>query len=228
MINEKYKILQVSLDGDTLNVPIINDSYVYTLWVLKHKYKIVRLHNIINISYTDKVTNNIIVLGKATFNTEKEINVNTPNINPIIDIENIDSVIIGLGIDAYLILHGTLYDKVIHAINKNFNLLDYSTCSNYFDNYIIKLQIHSDKIQGIAPKLHGVPYYKYTSKKRKAFNRRAEYIRKLLGKETNIKKKKQQEYVEEILTPAMREYYESQLHDFVYTYIYKGEDLDGE
>jgi hypothetical protein len=227
LLSEKYKILQVLLDGDMYNIPVINNSHVYTIWVLRHKYTEVKLYGIINVTYKDKVTYDIIINGKTTFNINNEILVNTPNINPIVDVNNTASVVIGLGVDSVLILKGTIYENLISTIAENLGILKYSMCSTYFDNHIIRLQIGSDKIHGVSPKLNGIPYYKYTSKIRKTFNRRAEIIRKLLGKTSNMQKKYPNKHTEEELTPALREYYESQLHEFVHTYIYKGKEQNG-
>lgn len=227
LLNEKYKILHLVIDGEMWKLPTINNSYHYTIWVLKHKYKEVILYGVIPMPYSEVIEKEISFTEPTSFTKGKIIPVNSPNINPLVEVSSIKSIVAGLGVDAVLLLMGEVFTDITREIKKDITIIQYSACSSFFDNFIVHSQIKSKKTQGIAPKLDGMPFYKYTSKTRRAFNRKAELIRKLLKKESNIERNSKVAHVTCCLTNAERDYYESQLHSFVYTYIYKGKTQYG-
>ena len=220
-IHTQYKILLLDLDGVRTTIPTINGSHYYTLWVLRHKYLDVKLFGIVKVKYSDYIDKMFMenLWGLYAVN---QINYTVPDTNPLINIESIQEVLLVLGADAVTILHGDCYEELLNIIASDLSLIHTNTANMFYNNYVVTLQINTKKVHGTSPKLNNIEFYKYTSRKRKTFNRYAEIMRKLLRKDTNRRKKYENKQMVTTLTPIMRDYYESQLQDFVYTYIYKG------
>jgi hypothetical protein len=197
LLSSKYKLLYVSIDGKGYVFPTIAGSYLYTLWVLNHKYKVI-LHEIKEVTYSEVKQKNITILGEYEVDKTKHIPYTIPNTTSLLCINNFDNVLSYLGADACILLEGTqIIPRITQAIRRNPRLNKTPTkVLSFYDAYIIEQYILTPKVARSAPKLYGIPFYQYTVRNRKAFNRRAEVFRKLLGIDTctpTLKKKKKKE-----------------------------------
>lgn len=221
LIAEKYKILTIKTRGRFLLYPVIKNSYLYTLWVLSH------VHSDITLCEVNKATFREVKEGRPLYGdtspTDSRITYKIPSKNTLLRIKILD-ILTYLGPDECILLFGegsmeeiTRYIREDPSLNK-----EVFRHIGFYDYYMVSVQVNTLKVPRTSPKHKGMRIYKYTSKSRKTFNRHAEKVRKLLEVNAPITTTNKNKSNSTNITSAERDYYESQIHDFVVEYIMKG------
>lgn len=227
LIKPKYKIITVKIGKIFHAFPVVKNSYLYTLWVLSHKYKDIILCDVNSYYYDEVVSNNITIYGKVKelehySRVHFSIPLTTPKI--IMNWQNKKEVINYLGPDECMLLFGEkVFEELVQLLRKDINLN--TPCVGYisfFDSYLVHLQIQLPKTNGNTAMLYEHKIYKYSSKNRKQFNNYANKIRDLRRIQTNVINKIKNTKNKNIeLSEVEREYYISQIQSFVNTYFTK-------
>ena len=209
----KHKAMHLIINGEKVILPVIYHSYLYSLWVLSHKYDNIKLLDITSSTeFPTKFT-----ASSYTFNYT------LPNLTPknLLNINVPTEVINYLGVEEYMLLTNfEKFDEVIDlmvkgkvANERNKLFTQYTT---YFDMYLVHLSLKIKKITGKAVMYKGTNIYKLSGISRKGFNKLVDRTRDILNIPSNRvtlwRQKKKEVYKE--LTVIEREYMESQLQEF--------------
>lgn len=197
IFNTNSKMMTLSLDGSIVTLPIIESSLNYSLWVLTHKYKDVKLLNPTT-SYSP-------------------VSITPPQ---LLDITDSVSIINYLGVDACLLLNNfNNYDEIVGLLSKGTAINTPSSTPrlvSQFDMFLVHTYLRLPKINGKPVLYNGVSVYSISSRSRKGFNKLVDRTREALNKKSNLvtigNKKRMKKDLK--LGKAKREYMESQLQEF--------------